>query len=190
MSLWQEMIQASLAAHQQAISGCAQDCAEAIEASGLLLATALAEGHTILACGNGGSACDAMHFAGECVGRFVQDRRALPAIALSADPGILTAIGNDYGFDEVFARQVSAHGRAGGVLVAISTSGASPNVLRALERAGELGMSRIFLTSERCTAHDIAEQMIVVPSATTAHIQETHIWVLQLMIAIVEKKLF
>lgn len=185
-----ELLDASLANHIEAISACAAQNHETIIAFASQLADAFERGNKVLAFGNGGSACDAMHFAGECVGRFVHDRRPLPAIALTADPGILTAIGNDYGFENIFARQVRAHAKEGDLLVAISTSGASANVLEALKVGRELGLQSLLLTGERGKGVMIADHVIAVPSAITAHIQESHIWILQLMIAMVEKKIF
>lgn len=183
-------IEAARLAHHAAVDGCLTRDAALIAEIAVLMAEVFKAGHKILACGNGGSACDAMHFAGECVGRFVSDRTPLPALALSADPGILTAIGNDYGFEEVFARQVRAHGKAGDVLVAISTSGTSPNVLAALEAARVLGMKTVLLTSEKAKNINDIDYILAVPSSITAHIQETHITLLQLFIALIENKLF
>ena len=111
-----------------------------------VVATALAADRKILLFGNGGSAADAQHIAAELVGRFLGERKALPAIALTTDTSALTAISNDYGYEEVFARQVRALGRAGDIAIAISTSGASPNVLRAVDTAREAGLSTIALT--------------------------------------------
>ena len=133
----------------------------------------------ILACGNGGSAADAQHFAAELVGRFEAERQELAAIALSTDSSILTAVGNDYGFTQIFARQVRALGHAGDVLLAISTSGNSPNVIEAISAAHELGMHVIALTGkgggeigELLNDHDLH---LCVPAERTARIQETHL---------------
>lgn len=184
------LLDASLNSHIAAIEACAQQHSAAIIRAASALAKAFAAGNKVLVFGNGGSACDAMHFAGECVGRFVSDRRPLPALALTADSGIITAIGNDYGFDAIFSRQVRAHAQAGDMCIAISTSGQSPNVLEALKVAGELGLHRVLLTGGKGKDVTLAEEVIAVPSLITAHIQECHIWILQLMIAMVEKKLF
>ena len=113
--------------------------------AGALAAQALQQGHKLLFCGNGGSAADSQHLAAELTGRFVRDRRPLAALALSTDSSALTCIGNDYSFDEVFARQLQGLGRAGDLLIAISTSGNSRNVIRAVEEAKALGMSVIGL---------------------------------------------
>src|SRR5579864_6948598 len=108
-----------------------------------LLVDCFTVGGKVMTCGNGGSAADAQHLSAELVGRFAYDRPALPAVSLSADSSVMTALGNDYGYDMVFARQVRALGRAGDVLVAISTSGRSPNVVKAVETASEIGISTI-----------------------------------------------
>ncbi|MCI5049814.1 MAG: SIS domain-containing protein [Rickettsiales bacterium] len=184
------LVDQSLAKHLDAIQGCVEQHRDAIAALGEKAAECIKSGNKILVCGNGGSACDALHFAGELVGRFVNDRKALPAMALTADPGILTAVGNDYGFEEVFARQIQAHGREGDLLIAISTSGSSQNILRALDEAKKCGMYRAVLTGEKGKELSVQESNIWVPSSVTAHIQETHIFVLQLLVAIMEEKLF
>jgi D-sedoheptulose 7-phosphate isomerase len=154
------------------------------------IAVCLGNGGKILSCGNGGSACDAMHLVGEIVGRFVDDRPGMPAIALSSDSSILTAVGNDYGFDHVFARQVEAYGRGGDILIAISTSGSSPNVVKALEQAKERELRTVLLTGERGrNKTDYANTVLAVPSMVTARIQEVHITLIHLLIELVEKKI-
>lgn len=185
-----ERIRLAVERHDQAVHGFFDRYAVSMTAYAEIMAERLAAGHKILACGNGGSACDAMHFAGELVGRFVNDRRPLPAIALSADPGILTAIGNDYGFEMIFSRQVRAHAKPNDLLIAISTSGQSPNILRALAEARDCGMQSLLLTGEKGQVCEQADEIWAVPSSITAHIQETHIMALQLLIALVEDKLF
>ncbi len=135
----------------------------------------LRAGGKVLACGNGGSAADAQHLVAELVGRFREERRALPAIALTADAATLTALGNDYGFERVFARQVDALARRGDVLIAISTSGNSPNVLQAAHAAQRLGCRVIGLTGAR--GGQLAAQtdlILQAPSSTVARIQEVH----------------
>jgi len=163
----------------------------AVERFAEAAAAALASGHRLLSCGNGGSMCDAMHFAEEWTGRFRKDRAALPAIAFS-DPSQLTCIANDFGYDEVFARSVEAYGREGDLLVAISTSGNSPNVLRAVEVARDRGLTTVGLLGkgggELRARVDVA---IIVPLATTTdRIQEVHIQVLHAVIEGVERRLF
>jgi D-sedoheptulose 7-phosphate isomerase len=135
----------------------------------------LQAGHKVLACGNGGSAADSQHLVAELVGRFVVERRALAAVALTADTAILTAVGNDYGFERVFARQVEALAQSGDLLFAISTSGNSPNVVQAAQTARGLGCTVIALTGEgggKLAAH--ADLLVRAPSTVTARIQEVH----------------
>ena len=152
---------------------------------------ALRNGRKLLFCGNGGSAADAQHWAGELVSRFYYDRPGLAAIALTTDSSILTAIGNDYGYDYVFARQVEALGQAGDVLVAISTSGNSPNVLRAAEAARARGMQVVAFTGrgggKLLSMSDICFRM---PSDETPRIQEGHEFVGHLLCALIEAGLY
>lgn len=151
----------------------------------------LTRGGLLMSCGNGGSMCDAMHFAEEWTGRFRKDRAALPAIAFS-DPSQLTCIANDFGYDEVFARSVEAYGKPGDLLVAISTSGGSPNILRALETARSKGITTIGLLGKGGgKAGTMVDIPIVVPLATTSdRIQEVHIKVLHIAIEAVERRLY
>lgn len=136
---------------------------------------ALDRGGTLLICGNGGSAAEAQHLTGELVGRYKDDRRPLAAITLPADPAVLTCIGNDYGFEQIFARQVRALGRRGDVLIAFTTSGKSPNVLEALKAARELGMESIaFLGRDGGPALALCDCAVVVKHQDTARIQEGH----------------
>lgn len=149
------------------------------------------EGRKVLLLGNGGSASDAQHIAAEWTGRLLNDRKALPAIALTANSSDLTAIGNDYGFDRVFSRLVEAHGQTGDVLLAISTSGESPNVVNAILEARRLGLTSIGLTGK--TGGGVAEQAnlaFTVPSDHTGRIQECHISILHAICEIVDQTLF
>jgi D-sedoheptulose 7-phosphate isomerase len=148
-------------------------------------------GGKLLSCGNGGSMCDAMHFAEEWTGRFRGDRDALPAIAFS-DPSQLTCIANDFGFEEVFARSVSAYGKKGDLLLAISTSGNSPNILRAVQEAKARGLTTVGLLGKGGgKLVDEVDVAIVVPLATTSdRIQEVHIKVIHIAIEAVERRLF
>jgi phosphoheptose isomerase len=140
-----------------------------------MLQTCLTNGGKLLACGNGGSAGDASDFTTEYVCRFINDRPAFPAINLTADGSLLTAIGNDYGFEEVFARQVRAFGKAGDVVIAISTSGKSKNIVRALEEANEMKLQSIaLLGKDGGAAKGMATVDLLVPSKVTARIQEAH----------------
>ena len=150
-----------------------------IEKTGALLLNCLLSGGKLLLCGNGGSAGDAQHFAAEIIGRFERERRAYPAVALTTDTSILTAVGNDYGYQEVFARQVDGLGRPGDVLLGISTSGHSPNVVRAMERARALGLKSVGLLGKDGGAlRDHVDSAIIVDDSVTARIQEAHIFVL------------
>ena len=151
----------------------------ALNMVGDMLLQCLLGGRKIMICGNGGSASDAQHFAAEIVGRFEKERRAYPAMALSTDTSILTAVGNDYGYDEVFARQVEGLGRPGDVLLGISTSGGSENVIRAVKQGKSMGMQTVGLLGKDGGAlKRMVDQPIVVESDTTARIQETHIFIL------------
>ena len=152
------------------------DLPEKLETCAKYVEKALAEGHKVLFCGNGGSAADSQHLAAEFVGRFQKERKGLPAIALTVDTSILTAVANDYGYDTVFARQVQALGEPGDVLVGISTSGNSKNVLLAIEEARAKGITCIGMTAEgggkMAAACDIC---LAVPAKVTARAQEMHI---------------
>ncbi len=147
-----------------------------------------AAGGTVLIFGNGGSAADAQHMAAELVGRFARERRALAAIALTADTSLLTAIGNDYGFDRVFVRQIDGLGRPGDVAVAISTSGGSANVVRGLEAARARGLRTIALTGRDGGAVGAAAEIhINVPDASTARVQEVHRTLIHAICELVER---
>jgi D-sedoheptulose 7-phosphate isomerase len=161
-----------------------------IEAAGSVLAGAFKAAHHAYSCGNGGSMCDAMHFAEELTGRFRRNRRPLGAMAIS-DPGYLTCTANDFGYQEVFARFVQAHGRAGDVLVAISTSGSSANVLAAAQAARELSMPVIALTGRPDSAlARLAQVEICTPAGRFAdRVQELHIKVIHVLIELVEHEL-
>ena len=151
---------------------------------------ALRAGRKILFAGNGGSAADAQHWAGELVSRFYYDRPGLPAIALTTDTSILTAIGNDYGYDYTFARQVEALGRTGDVLVAISTSGNSPNIIRAAEAARARGVAVVGFTGEGGgKLAPLSDICFRVPSTETPRIQEGHEFIGHLLCALVEAEM-
>jgi len=146
--------------------------------------------HKLLVCGNGGSAADAAHVATEFVVRFTEDRPAYPAICLTSDAGLLTAAGNDYGFEEIFARQVAAFGQPGDVLICLTTSGDSRNVARALEEAKQRDMRTIaFLGRNGGAMKGAAEIELLVPSASTARIQEAHMLLLHVLCEAVEERL-
>jgi len=162
----------------------------AIEAAGGVLAKAFKAGNRAYSCGNGGSMCDAMHFAEELTGRFRRNRRPLAAMAIS-DPGHLTCTANDFGYQEIFARFVQAHGRAGDVLVAISTSGSSANVLAAAEAARQLSMPVIALTGRPDSPlARLAQVEVCTPAGRFAdRVQELHIKVIHVLIELVEHEL-
>ncbi len=161
----------------------------AIVAGAAAIASAFRNGRGGLAFGNGGSAADAQHFAAEMVGRYERDRQAWPAIALTTDTSALTAVGNDYGFDRVFARQIEALGRSGDVAIGISTSGTSPNVLRGLEAANARGLTTIALTGQGGDAGRIAAHHIAVNDERTSRVQEVHATVLHVICELVEQEL-
>ncbi len=173
---------------------CAQQLAGPIVASATAIAQALRTGGRVLACGNGGSAADAQHFAAELLNRFETERPPLAGIALTTDSSTLTAIANDYDYRLIFAKQVQALGRAGDVLLAISTSGNSPNVLAAIGCAQELGMRTVALTgrdggaiARALKANDVE---LRVPHASTAHVQEVHILALHCLCDLIDQQMF
>lgn len=174
----------------QAASLLAQPIAQAVD----LMFGALSNGNRILACGNGGSAADCQHFAAELVGRFERERLPLPAMALSTDSSILTAVGNDYGFADIFAKQVQAFGQSGDVLLAISTSGNSANVLAAIESALERDMRVVALTGKGGGAIarllTDADVHICVPHDRTARIQEVHLLIVHCLCDGIDVALF
>jgi D-sedoheptulose 7-phosphate isomerase len=171
----------------------AEACAEAIVGAAATIAASIRDGGKLLICGNGGSAGDAQHLATEFVSTLTLDRirGPIPAIALTTDTSLLTAVANDFGFEGVFARQLEALGRPGDVLLGISTSGGSANVIRAFETARDRGIRTIALTGASGGAlAPLADVQIKVPSEVTSHIQEAHIAVGQLIAFLVEDELF
>ena len=155
-----------------------------------LIEQCLRAGNKLLVCGNGGSAADAAHFATELVVRFAKDRRSYPAICLASDGGLLTAAGNDYGFDEIFSRQVTAFGRRGDVLICLTTSGKSKNVVRALEEAKARKLKTIaFLGRDGGSTIGMADIDLLVRSDSTARIQEAHQLLLHVLCEVVESHL-
>ena len=179
-------IDASLAEHRSAVDGVAA-LADRIDACAGRIRDVLNAGGRILVCGNGGSAADAQHFAAELTGRYEKERRALAAIALTTDTSALTAIGNDYGFDFVFARQLEALGRPGDLLIAISTSGNSPNVIKAVEAARGNKIAVIgLLGRDGGTLAKMVDLALTVPAARTARIQEAHILMLHILCELIE----
>ena len=161
-----------------------------VEKAASLSAQSLQSGGKLMFCGNGGSAADCQHLSAELTGRFIKDRHPLAALALSTDTSAITCISNDYSFDEVFARQVQGLGRAGDVLLAISTSGNSRNVIRAAEEARAAGISVIgLLGREGGALKELCDVAIVVPSQVTARIQESHILIGHTLCGMIEQQL-
>ncbi|RMH11173.1 MAG: SIS domain-containing protein [Planctomycetota bacterium] len=162
---------------------------ERIEHVAAVIAGAIRSGGKVLACGNGGSACDAMHFCEELTGRFRNDRRALPAIAC-VDPGHLTCTANDFGFEFVFSRWIEALGTQADVLVVLSTSGNSPNITRAVEAAGKLGMTRVALLGRGGgVLSGLCEYQWIVPGKSSERIQELHMLILHTLVECIEHEL-
>lgn len=164
--------------------------AASIAAAAEKAARSIERGGKVMFCGNGGSAADAQHLAAELVGRLVRDRRALPGLALSTDSSALTCIANDFGYDEVFARQIEGLGRAGDLLIAISTSGNSRSVVRAVEAARVGGIYTVgFLGRDGGATKALVDLPIIVPADETARIQEAHIFLGHLLCAQIEQSL-
>jgi D-sedoheptulose 7-phosphate isomerase len=170
----------------------AERCLDAIVAAAQLIAQTLRMEGKLLLCGNGGSAADCQHMAGELVNRLTSDfpRPALAAVALTTDTSVLTAFANDFGFEGVFERQVQALGRRGDALLAISTSGGSPNVVRAVAAARAIGMRTVALIGLGGRLKDLVDVAISVPSTSTQHIQEAHLTIEHLLCHLVERDLF
>ena len=184
-------IKSQLAAHREVISLIDQELSPKIAEMVTLLVETFNRGGKLLVMGNGGSAADAQHFVAEIVGRFKMERRALPAIALSTDTSILTAIGNDYGFDAVFSRQVEALASPGDLIVGISTSGNSPNVLQALELAREKGCRTVgLLGRDGGTIKNVSHLALIVPTNDTPRVQEGHITIIHIVCDLLEKAMF
>lgn len=150
------------------------------------LPIAIDYGNKILICGNGGSASDSNHFAAELIGRFEKNRKALPAISLTADNSVLTCLANDFGYETVFAKQIEALGNTGDILIAISTSGRSQNIIRAMEQAKKQGLMVILFTGINGKTCELADLVIDVPTDNTARIQECHIFLIHLLSKAIE----
>jgi len=185
--LVRDRVQSSIKVKQALLSDSAFH--DLVAKAAMQIVTALRGGGKVLFCGNGGSAADAQHLAAEFTGRYLKERRALPALALHANTSSLTAIGNDYGFDLVFARQLEALGNQGDVLVGISTSGNSRNVLRAMEVAKSKSIYTIVLTGSGGKMKDLADCAICIPSTETPRIQECHIMTGHIICEIAEEML-
>jgi D-sedoheptulose 7-phosphate isomerase len=184
-------ITAQLAEHREVIARVERELSPLIAEMVTLLVETFKHGGKLLVMGNGGSAADAQHFAAEIVGRFKMERKGLPAIALSTDTSILTAIGNDYGFDRVFSRQVEALAAPGDLIVGISTSGNSPNVLQALELAREKGCCTVgLLGKDGGSIKDVCDLALIVPTSDTPRVQEGHITIIHIVCDLLEKTMF
>ncbi len=182
-------IETSIAVKQSLLTD--EQLLSAIERAADVVTEAYRRGNKTLLAGNGGSAADAQHLAGEFVSRFYFDRPGIPSIALTTDTSILTAISNDYGFERLFARQIQAQGCAGDVFIGISTSGNSPNIVEAFKECKRRGIFSIGLTgSNPCAMDTLCDICIKVPSACTPRIQESHIMVGHIICSIVERELF
>jgi D-sedoheptulose 7-phosphate isomerase len=187
----QSEIAAQIDSHCQVMATVSRELTPSIEKVVALVVDAYRQGKKLLVMGNGGSAADAQHLAAEMVGRFKLERRGLPAIALTTDSSNLTAIGNDYGFDRVFSRQVEALAAAGDVVIGISTSGNSPNVQAALELAADFGCRTVaLLGKDGGSIKSVAEFPLVVPTFDTPRVQEAHIAIIHIICDLVEKSLF
>ena len=181
-----QILSESLAIKKQAIN----DNLENIQAGVHRLATCLADGNKILLFGNGGSAADAQHIAAEFVNRFLIERPPLAAMALTTDSSILTSIGNDYHFDDIFSKQIQALGREGDIACGISTSGNSPNVLKGLEAAKRMNLYTIGLSGRGGKMVSLVDLALTVPSDTTARVQECHLTMAHILCELVERTLY
>lgn len=167
-----------------------QDFMETVSRLADAIIECISSGGKLVICGNGGSASDALHFAGEIVGRFIKERKAWPAVVLNADVATLTAIANDYGYDDVFARQAEAHVKPGDIFIGISTSGNSENVYRAVLKSKEIGAKTACLAGKNGGKIAAAvDYPIVVPCNVTARVQECHINIIHILCEIAEEKL-
>ena len=188
MSELHPIIGASISDHVDTLSA-TFEVMNVIEEMAARCKVALATGNKILFCGNGGSAADSQHIAAELIGRFQKERRSLAAIALTTDTSILTAVGNDYGFEDFFSRQVEGLGRSGDILIGISTSGNSKNVVKAVEAARNVGMHTFAFTGESGgKLAELCDLTFAVPSKVTARIQEMHILAGHILCELVEEE--
>ena len=176
--------------HLKTIEKSKELLSEPIITAGQILARSIKNSGTLFWCGNGGSAADSQHLAAELVGRFKENRRALRSIALTTDTSVLTCVANDFSYDDIFSRQLEALGREGDVLIAITTSGKSENILRVMKVAKEMGLITIALLGKGGgTAKKYADYAVIVPSDSTARIQETHILIGHILCEMIEKEL-
>ncbi len=191
MKIMRELIVRELTESAELKKVVAEKLADTIAEAARIIIDAFKAGGKVFLIGNGGSAADAQHIASELVGRFQMERKALPAIALTTDTSTLTSLANDYGYDAIFSRQLEALASAGDVLIAITTSGTSPNILKAIETARSKGVPVIALTGEKGKQSvGVADLVIAVPSANTQRIQEAHITIGHIICHLVEQELF
>lgn len=175
--------------HQEVVAACVEALDPAVDAAGRALVSALVTGQKVICFGNGGSAAQASHMAGELVGRFKKMRRPLPAISLAGDPATVTCIGNDFGYSAVFERQMEAFAQRGDVAIALTTSGKSENVIRALMAARAKGATTIALTGSAGLIGAEADHLLAVPSDVTAYVQEVHLMLLHVWCVSIDKAL-
>lgn len=189
-----ERIQQTFAESIEVKTLSAEVLSEMIASAASRLADSLINGHKVMSCGNGGSAADAQHFSAELLNRFEMERPALPAIALTTDTSTITSIANDYHYNEIFSKQVRALGQSGDLLLAITTSGGSPNIVRAIEAAHERDVTVILLSGkdggDAARALEEEDIELRVPSQRTARIQEVHLIMIHCLCDLIDKKLF
>lgn len=190
MTTNRDRLSAALRDHVRLAQEFQDECLDALEAAGEAMIAALEQGNSIFICGNGGSAADAQHFAAELVGSFIlKDRRALPAMALTVDSSILTSVSNDFNFVQIFARQIEGLGRPGDVLVGISTSGRSQNVLEAFDKACAMGLTCIGLCGRDTSSFSpYCKHIVAVPHRETPRIQEMHIFTIHSWCDMIDRK--
>ncbi|MBT3566490.1 MAG: SIS domain-containing protein [Porticoccus sp.] len=185
-----QVIQRNFLEHAQSVEATKGALSELILIASKVLAQSLLNGGTVFWCGNGGSASDSQHMAAELVGRFKRNRRPLRSMALNADTSVLTCVANDFSYENIFSRQLEAHGRSGDILVGISTSGQSENILKALKTAKDMGIATIGLLGKGGgDALVQVDHALVVPSDTTARIQESHILIGHILCELIEIEL-
>ena len=185
-----QIIQRNFLEHVQSTEATKDALSGIISVVSKILAPSLSNGGTVFWCGNGGSASDSQHMAAELVGRFKKNRRPLRSIALNADTAVLTCVANDFSYHSIFSRQLEAHGRSGDILIGISTSGQSENVLNAFKAARSIGITTVALLGKGGgSATDLVDHALIVPSDTTARIQESHILIGHILCELIEVEL-
>ena len=190
MNNFKDIIQKNILENNMLSDLIENECSNDIEESSKVISNSLRNGGTVFFCGNGGSASDSQNFSSELVGKFQNERKALRAIALTADSSILTNIANDFSYKNVFSRQIEALGRNGDILFSISSSGESPNVLEAIKVANDLNLKTISLLGKGGgKALNTSQMSIVIPSSSTARVQEMHLLVIHILCELIEKQL-